>query len=89
MIARAWLTERVAPKNIYSTFHYWEANANELTNAGQIDPISGIPEFKVSAARVEKSSPAEAKAWRTWIAGEYRTEIERATNAFLAERAQP
>jgi formate dehydrogenase alpha subunit len=88
MIARAWLTDRVAPRNIYSTFHYWEANANELTNAGQLDPISGIPEFKVSAAQVEKSSPAEAKAWRAWIEGEYRVELERATNALLAGRMQ-
>jgi formate dehydrogenase alpha subunit len=88
MIARAWLTERVAPKNIFSTFHYWEANANELTSAGMLDPISGIPEYKVSAARVEKSSPAEAEAWRTWIEGEYRIGVERSTNEVLAGRVQ-
>jgi len=87
-IARAWVTERVAPKHVFSTFHYWEANCNELTNAQALDPICGIPEYKVSAAKVEKSSAAEAKAWRDWIAGEYRVAVERAANAVLAGRAQ-
>lgn len=87
-IARAWVTERVAPKNVFSTFHYWEANCNELTNAQSLDPICGIPEYKVSAAKVEKSSAAEAKSWRDWIQGEYRVAVERATNAVLAGRVQ-
>lgn len=87
-VARAWVTERVAPKSVFSTFHYWEANCNELTNAAALDPICGIPEYKVSAARVEKSSPAEAKSWREWIEGQYRIPVERAANAVLAGRLQ-
>ncbi|HMK78635.1 MAG TPA: formate dehydrogenase subunit alpha [Xanthobacteraceae bacterium] len=87
-IARAWLTERVAPKNVFSTFHYWEANSNELTNAHALDPISGIPEYKVSAAKVEKSTAADAKAWRERAASEYRLGVERATNVLLAGRLQ-
>jgi formate dehydrogenase major subunit len=86
LIARASVTERVAPNNIFGTFHFWEASVNELTNAAALDPICGIPEYKGSAARVEKSSSAEAKAWQTWIAGEYRVEVERDTNAVLAGR---
>ena len=82
------MTERVAPKSVFSTFHYWEANCNELTNAAALDPICGIPEYKVSAARVEKSSPAEAKSWREWIEGQYRIPVERAANAVLAGRLQ-
>lgn len=60
--ARAWITERVPAKTVFATFHFWEANVNELTQGDARDPISGIPEFKISAARVDKVSPAEAQA---------------------------
>ncbi len=60
--AKAWVTERVPEKTVFSTFHFWEANANELTNSDTLDPISGIPEFKVSAAKVEKISSDQAQA---------------------------
>jgi formate dehydrogenase alpha subunit len=63
IIAHAWVTERIQPRMIFGTFHFWEACCNELTNAGALDPISGIPEFKCSAARVRKASEAEAAEW--------------------------
>jgi len=63
IVARAWVTERIQPRMIFGTFHYWEACCNELTSGGALDPISGIPEFKNSAAKVTKSSPLEAAAW--------------------------
>ena len=47
------ITDRVAPGVVFMNFHYREAAANILTNA-VYDPISGIPEFKVSAVRIER-----------------------------------
>jgi formate dehydrogenase major subunit len=57
--AKAWVTERVPENTIFTTFHYWEACVNELTNTAT-DPIAGIPEFKVAAVKAEKISAAEA-----------------------------
>jgi formate dehydrogenase major subunit len=59
--ARAWKTERVPKGTIFMTFHYWEACSNELTNTAT-DPICGIPEYKVGAAKIEKITPSEAQA---------------------------
>ena len=52
-VARAWLTERVAPGLIFGTFHFPEGNVNWATGAF-LDPQAKIPEYKVSAVRVEK-----------------------------------
>jgi predicted molibdopterin-dependent oxidoreductase YjgC len=35
-------------------FHWAEAAANRLTSAAALDPVSKIPEFKVSAVRISK-----------------------------------
>lgn len=51
--AKAWVTERVPPGMVYANFHFPEASANELTQA-VLDPVSKIPEYKVSAVKVEK-----------------------------------
>lgn len=51
--ARVRLTDRSAPGIVFSSFHFAEAPINRLTNDA-LDPISKIPEFKVSAVRVEK-----------------------------------
>ncbi len=50
--ARARLTDRSSPGTIFLTFHYAEAPANLLTSDA-IDPIAKIPEYKVSAVRLE------------------------------------
>ncbi len=50
--ARARLIDRSAPGTIFLTFHYAEAPANLLTSDA-IDPIAKIPEYKVSAVRLE------------------------------------
>ena len=63
IVARSLVTDRVQPRTIFGTFHYWEACCNELTGAGPLDPECGIPEYKISAAKVAKSSPAEANEW--------------------------
>lgn len=50
----ARVTEKMPEGVIFVPFHYAEAPANTLTN-NAVDPVSGVPEFKVSAARVSES----------------------------------
>jgi formate dehydrogenase major subunit/formate dehydrogenase alpha subunit len=50
--AQAWITERVPPGMVYANFHFPEASANELTQA-VLDPVAKIPEYKVTAVKVE------------------------------------
>jgi formate dehydrogenase major subunit/formate dehydrogenase alpha subunit len=49
--AEAWITERVPPGMIYANFHFPESSANVLTQA-VLDPVSKIPEYKVTAVRI-------------------------------------
>ncbi len=49
--AEAWITDRVPPGMIYANFHFPESSANVLTQA-VLDPISKIPEYKVTAVRI-------------------------------------
>ncbi len=51
---RAHVSDIVNENVVFTTFHYKEAAANMLTNADSLDPTAKIPEYKVSAARVEK-----------------------------------
>jgi formate dehydrogenase major subunit/formate dehydrogenase alpha subunit len=48
----AWVTDRVPPGMVYANFHFPNASANELTHAS-LDPVAKIPEYKISAVRVE------------------------------------
>ncbi len=50
--AQAWVTDRVPPGMVYANFHFPEASANELTQA-ILDPVAKIPEYKVTAVKVE------------------------------------
>jgi len=50
--AEALVTERVPPGMVYANFHFPQASANELTQA-VLDPVAKIPEYKVTAVRVE------------------------------------
>ncbi len=50
--ALVWITERVPPGMIFANFHFPQASANELTHHS-LDPIAKIPEYKVSAVKVE------------------------------------
>ena len=52
IVAEAWITERVPLGMVYANFHFPEASANELTHAS-LDPVAKIPEYKISAVRVE------------------------------------
>jgi anaerobic selenocysteine-containing dehydrogenase len=51
------VTETVAPGQLFVPFHYAEANANEITQSA-FDPYSREPNYKQSAARVERARSA-------------------------------
>ena len=53
--ARAILTERSPRGTLFMPFHFREASANVLTNDA-LDPIAKIPEFKVCAAKLARTS---------------------------------
>lgn len=51
--SRVRLTDRSPQGMVFATFHFRESPVNVLTNDA-LDPTAKIPEFKVSAVRVEK-----------------------------------
>ncbi|MGA7272221.1 MAG: molybdopterin dinucleotide binding domain-containing protein, partial [Acidimicrobiia bacterium] len=56
MTAPAKVVETIRPDTVFIPYHWpGDRSANQLTQRA-IDPISGIPEFKVSAVRVEKAT---------------------------------
>lgn len=61
VVTKAYITDAVEPGTIFMSFHFMEANANELTNTA-LDPICKIPEYKVCAVRVEKIEEKVAEA---------------------------
>ncbi|WP_199843975.1 molybdopterin oxidoreductase family protein [Streptomyces albireticuli] len=60
-VAPARVTDAIRPDTVFMPFHWGgEGRANSVTNPA-LDPVSGMPEFKVCAVRVE---PAAAEADR-------------------------
>jgi formate dehydrogenase major subunit len=53
VVAKAHLTRRSPAGTIFMTFHFTEAAANLLTSDA-VDPVAKIPEYKVSAVRIDK-----------------------------------
>jgi predicted molibdopterin-dependent oxidoreductase YjgC len=51
---QARVTDRVPPGVVFLSFHWKEAPANLLTSDDGLDPTAKIPEFKISAVRIEK-----------------------------------
>ena len=51
---KAQVTDILNEKLVFTFFHYGEAAANVLTQGEALDPIAGIPEYKVCAVRMEK-----------------------------------
>ena len=49
------VTERVGQGVVFIPFHFAEAAANVLTNDA-LDPVAGIPEYKVCAVKIEKDA---------------------------------
>jgi formate dehydrogenase alpha subunit len=54
LVAKARVTDEVAPGTNYMSFHYYETPTNVLTNQA-LDPVSKTPEYKVTAIRMEKA----------------------------------
>ena len=52
LVAAARITRRSPPGTVFMTFHYAEAAVNLLTSDA-VDPIAKIPEYKISAVRIE------------------------------------
>jgi len=48
------ISENVQPGTIFLAFHWREAPANILTQDFALDPVAKIPEYKISAVRLEK-----------------------------------
>ncbi len=55
---KAKVTERSQKGNVFMTFHHQNALTNVLTS-GHRDPISGTPEYKACAVRVDKYEEVE------------------------------
>ena len=55
------ITGIVAPGQVFLPFHFFETNANQITQSAY-DPISREPNYKQCAVRVEKSSTSLASA---------------------------
>jgi formate dehydrogenase major subunit len=77
---QADVTDRVPEKTLFTSFHYWEASGNELTNRA-FDPITATPEYNVSAAKVEKISPREAHNIIAEKSKKYLVEMENTVSA--------
>jgi formate dehydrogenase alpha subunit len=55
IVAKLKVSPVAVPGTVFVPFHFAHAAANKLTNAA-LDPISGIPEFKVCAVRLSKAA---------------------------------
>ncbi|WP_422734694.1 molybdopterin oxidoreductase family protein [Micromonospora sp. WMMD558] len=54
MVAPARLSTAIRPDTVFAPFHWGgAARANSVTNDA-VDPVSGMPEFKICAVRVER-----------------------------------
>ena len=58
---RACVTTRVAPGNVFLSFHFPEVMTNLLTGQGS-DPLTRCPEYKVSAVAVRRLRPNQMPA---------------------------
>ena len=61
MTTYACITTRVAPGNVFLSFHFPEVKTNLLTS-GHADPLVSCPEYKVTAVDVRRVGPARAVA---------------------------
>ncbi|MCJ7823261.1 MAG: formate dehydrogenase subunit alpha, partial [Anaerolineales bacterium] len=47
------ISKNVPPGTVFLAFHWREAPANRLTQDHALDPVAKIPEYKISAVRLE------------------------------------
>ncbi len=55
IVVRVRISPMAVNGTVFLPFHYAEAAANKLTNAA-LDPVSGIPEYKVCAVKIEQAA---------------------------------
>ena len=55
IIARVKVSRKAVQGTVFIPFHYARAAANKLTNAA-LDPVSGIPEYKVCAVSLSRAA---------------------------------
>jgi formate dehydrogenase alpha subunit len=60
VVAKACLTDASPVGVVFMTFHFAETPTNQLTNPA-LDPVAQIPEYKVSAVRIEKNGHLAAR----------------------------
>ncbi len=53
--ARVKISTKAVAGTVFMPFHYFQGAANMLTNAA-LDPVSGIPEYKVCAVKITKAA---------------------------------
>jgi formate dehydrogenase major subunit/formate dehydrogenase alpha subunit len=53
--ARVKVSPKAVAGTVFIPFHYARAAANRLTNAA-LDPVAGIPEFKVCAVKLSQAA---------------------------------
>jgi hypothetical protein len=71
MLARAVVTDRVAPGVVFGNFHFpGPSNANNVTSGG-LDPVAKIPEYKVCAVAIEAVSDLPVKQGDQSVYGDY------------------
>ncbi len=59
------ITEIIAPGQVFMPFHFFETNANQITQSA-FDPISREPNYKQCAVRVEAADPRNAGRRVRW-----------------------
>jgi len=53
--ARVKISKKAVDGTVFIPFHFAQAAVNKLTNAA-LDPISGIPEYKVCAVKLSAAA---------------------------------
>ena len=49
------ISDKAVMGTVFIPFHYAQAAANKLTNT-DLDPVAGIPEYKVCAVQIHKGA---------------------------------
>ncbi|WP_132059675.1 formate dehydrogenase subunit alpha [Halorussus amylolyticus] len=57
IVVRAQVTDRPGPGVVFVPMHFAHGAVNALTQEDTVDPISGIPEYKVASVRVTPVGP--------------------------------
>jgi len=74
LVAQTMVVKTIRPDTIFIPYHWPGRRSANLLTHRTLDPRSKIPEFKVSACRIEKvPPPADLDAWRLeetgWVPG--------------------